>query len=101
LARFPFTNQIDYKIRPVLIVSNNSFNARHSFCWAIPITSKSRQKEFEIEIHPTEFTSRLQSQSFIRTDRISAMEKHLFLKEIGKITPALYEEVKKAIIHNF
>ncbi|MDO8647939.1 MAG: type II toxin-antitoxin system PemK/MazF family toxin [Candidatus Diapherotrites archaeon] len=100
LARFPFTNQIDYKIRPVVVISNSKFNGAHNFCWACPITSKASLKEFELEISKAEFTGELKTQSFIRTDTIASMEKELFLKEIGKITPTLFEKLKKELIKN-
>ncbi len=101
LARFPFTNQIDYKIRPALIVSNDHFNKLHNFFWVLPITTKTTLKQFEVEIHPSDFSGKLKEKSFVRTDTIAAMEKDLFLKEIGKIDQALFETLKRKISENF
>ncbi|MBU0636096.1 type II toxin-antitoxin system PemK/MazF family toxin [Candidatus Micrarchaeota archaeon] len=100
LVRFPFTNQIDYKIRPALIISNNRFNNQHPFSWVLPITTQETKREFEINIPSTEFTRELKAKSFILTDKIMSMEKHLFLKEIGKITPKLFERVKAQLTKN-
>ncbi len=100
LARFPFTNQIDYKIRPVVIVSNSKFNKIHEFFWACPITSKTSLKEFELEIQQNEFSGKLKEKSYIRTDTIVSVEKKLFLKEIGKISDKLFEKLKEEIIKN-
>lgn len=101
LAKFPFTNQIDYKVRPTIIISNNYFNKAHSFCWVCPITSKTSLQEFELEISKNDFSGVLETKSFIRTDTIASMEKNLFLKEIGKITPTLFEKLKKELFKNF
>ncbi|MFH1587097.1 MAG: type II toxin-antitoxin system PemK/MazF family toxin [Candidatus Diapherotrites archaeon] len=100
LARFPFTNQIDYKIRPALIVSNDKFNKAHNFCWVCPITSKTTLKEFEVEIPASEFSGELKTRSYVRVDTIASMEKSLFLKEIGKISFELFKRLKKQVILN-
>lgn len=100
LARFPFSNQIDYKIRPALVISNDRFNKQHSFVWACPITAQTSMREFELEIAQTEFSGELKAKSFIRTDTIASMEKELFLKEIGKISGNLFERVKIEINKN-
>ena len=100
LARFPFTNQIDYKIRPALIISNPKFNKAHAFFWVCPITSKSSLGGYELEIPANEFSGGLKTKSYIRTDTVASMEKELFLKEIGKITVGLFEKLKKEIAEN-
>lgn len=101
LAKFPFTNQIDYIIRPAVIISNPVFNKAHQFFWLCPVTSKISLPEFEMEIPKSEFHGRLQTTSYIRTDTIVSMEKKLFLKEIGKISQKLFEKLKQELIKNF
>lgn len=100
LARFPFTNQVDYKIRPAVIISNDRFNKLHDFCWVCPITSKTSMKEFELEIRESDFKGELKTKSFIRTDTIASMENDLLLKKIGDISIALFERLKKEIVKN-
>jgi mRNA interferase MazF len=100
LARFPFSNQIDYKFRPVLIISNENFNKKHNYFLTCAITSKKSLTEFEIEISKNEFSGILKTESFIRSDSIASLEKELILKEIGKITPELFKKIKKEIINN-
>jgi len=100
LARFPFTNQADYKIRPALIISNPEFNKVHGFYWVCPITSKTSLKEFELEIEGKEFSGELKARSYIRTDTLASMEKELFLKEIGKISQNLFQKVKADLAKN-
>lgn len=100
LARYPFTNQIDYKIRPTLIISNEKFNNNHNYFLVCPVTSKESLKEFEIEIPKKDYSSELKTRSFIRTDSIASIEKELFIKEIGKISSALFQRVKRRILEN-
>jgi mRNA-degrading endonuclease toxin of MazEF toxin-antitoxin module len=91
LAKFHFTNNIDYKIRPAVIVSNEKFNRVHDFVLACPITTKSSLQEFVLEIPEKDFSGTLNAKSYIRADAITSMEKTLFLKEIGKICASLFE----------
>src|SRR3990172_1443288 len=101
LARYPFTNQIDYKIRPAVIISNPEFNRTHQYFLVCPITSKSSNQAFELKISESDFNGKLEQNSFIRTDTISSMEKELFLKELGKITPKLFSKLKQMLLNNF
>ena len=100
LAKFPFTNQTDYKIRPAVIISNPKFNKIHSFFWLCPITSTINLREFELEIPENEFSGKFKTKSYIRSDLIAGLEKELLLKEIGKISLNLFEKLKKEIIKN-
>ncbi|MDD5148538.1 MAG: type II toxin-antitoxin system PemK/MazF family toxin [Candidatus ainarchaeum sp.] len=100
LARFPFSNQADYKIRPIAIISNNKLNEEHNFVWACPITTKQTKPEFELEIREKDFTGELKSKSFVRTDTIATMEKTLILKQIGEISKPLFEKLKTGLIKN-
>ncbi len=100
LARFPFTNQIDYKIRPALIISNERFNRAHTFYWTCPLTTKTSLEEFELEMAEKDFSGELRAKSFVRIDTIASMEKELFLKEIGEVTPEFFEKIKKEIAKN-
>ena len=100
LARFPFTNQVDYKIRPAVIISNSRFNKAHNFSWVCPITSKTSLKEFELELPESEFKGTLKTKSFVRIDTIVSMEKNLFLRKIGSISPDFFEKMKKELVKN-
>ncbi|MDP2973705.1 MAG: type II toxin-antitoxin system PemK/MazF family toxin, partial [Candidatus Diapherotrites archaeon] len=72
LARFPFTNQIDYKIRPAVVISNDIFNKAHAFVWACPITTQTSMPQFELEIPASEFSGELKAKSYIRADIIAS-----------------------------
>lgn len=100
LARFPFTNQMDYKIRPALIISNEKFNTIHDFFWICPITSSRNLMEFEVEVPEKEFSGKFKKKSYIRSDTVTSIEKELLLKEIGKISETLFQKLKKELIKN-
>ncbi|MFH1255905.1 MAG: type II toxin-antitoxin system PemK/MazF family toxin [Candidatus Diapherotrites archaeon] len=101
LARFPYTNLVDYKIRPAVIVSNEKFNSIHAYLLACPITSKSTLHEYELELTVGNFSGDLKEKSFVRADGVTAIEKDLILKEIGTISDSLFNSLKERIMKNF
>lgn len=101
LARFPYSNLIDYKIRPVLIISSKEFNENHNYFLCMPITSTEKKTDYELELTEKEFEGILKNKSFIKTDSIAGIEKDLFLKEIGKISGELFEKAKTDLMKNF
>ena len=82
LVRFPFSNMVDYKIRPALIVSNNKHN-RNFDLWASPITSKNGLDCIALKNSLEE--GKLDKESFVKTSVITNIEKDLVLKKIGKL----------------
>jgi mRNA interferase MazF len=98
LIRYPFSNQIDYKIRPAIIVSNNSFNKKFD-SWACPVSSKNKNNYFEI----TNFVENgnLDKKSFVKTDAIASLDSNLVLKKLGKINSEKINLIINKIISNF
>jgi mRNA-degrading endonuclease toxin of MazEF toxin-antitoxin module len=97
LVRFPFTNIIDYKIRPALVVSNAEFNKKFDF-WACPITTKEFPEN--IEITKSIIEGELDRKSFARTSNIFTIKKELVLKAIGKLSKEKTKEIIKELIKN-
>ena len=101
LVRYPYTNLVDYKIRPAVIVSNEKFNKAHASFLACPITSKSTLPEYCLELTPENFIGKLEAKSFVRADGIALLDKDLFLKEIGSVAPGLLQVLIQQIAKNF
>ncbi|MBN2067191.1 MAG: type II toxin-antitoxin system PemK/MazF family toxin [Candidatus Diapherotrites archaeon] len=78
LARFPFSNRIDYKIRPALVVSNNEHNKRHD-CWFCPITTSPGGQSIPIQKHLAE--GKLDRESYARASVIATMDEEAALKK--------------------
>ena len=98
LVRYPFTDPHDYKVRPAIIVSNNSFNKKfHPL--ACPITSKHFDKCIQINNNLSE--GNLDKKSFVKTNVIVAIHPELILKIIGKSNKKTIVEIKEKITENF
>lgn len=98
LVRFPFSNLIDYKIRPALIISNTEFNEKFD-AWICPITSKKLGQCISLKNALSE--GNLEKESFVKTNAISTIENDLLLKKIGKINKEKINEIIKQLMKNF
>lgn len=97
LVRFPFSNQIDYKIRPALVVSNNEHNKRFD-AWVCPITTKQAIQCIPIQKFLAE--GKLDRESYARTNVIASIEQEAMLKTIGKLKQEKTKEIIGQIMTN-
>ena len=98
LVRYPFSNVIDYKIRPALVVSNSEFNRKFDRL-VCPITSKRQEKAIAISGSLAE--GKLDRESFAKTNAIATIENDMILKKIGKVSGEKTAEIIGEIIKNF
>lgn len=79
--------------RPVLILSNDSFNKNTGFCYVIPITSKSREFPTRVEIKTKEVSG------FALCDQIRCIDfKERKLKYVSKIDIETFIKIYSIII---
>ena len=98
LVRYPFTDPVDYKIRPAIIVSNNLFNKKfHPL--VCPITTKPHPEN--IQINNKLEDGGLDRESYVRPTVIVTIHPELILKKIGKAKNEVLEEIKKVLVKNF
>lgn len=101
LARVPFSNITDYKIRPAIIISNNHYNKNHPDFWIVPLSSQEKNKEFELELDKKEIIKgNLDQKSFVRADVIATIEQELVLKEIGKVSDDFFKKIISRVQEN-
>lgn len=98
LVRYPFSNMIDYKIRPALVVSNNFFNQKFD-SWVCPVSTKNKNNYFEITNFVKE--GNLNKKSFVKTNAIASLDSNLILKKIGKINSEKINLIINKLISNF
>ncbi len=97
LVRYPFSNMVDYKIRPALIVSNDLFN-KQSDPWACPISSKNINNY--IDVSESLIEGKLNKKSFVKTSAIAFLDVDLILKKIGSIKKEKMKQISVKIIAN-
>jgi len=90
---FPFTDGVDSKVRPALVMVNSSGDVIIAL-----ITSKTSQPELLLEIDNALLSHPLPKQSYIRCHRLHAVHSSLLLHKVSVASPQLLEKVKENIV---
>ena len=102
LLPYPFSNFEGMKVRPALVVSNESFNKKSADCIMVPLTTVIKDEPYSIIIDNADMDSgELVKQSRIRADKIFSVEKNLVTMKIGTIKDKTFEKVKAEIFRMF
>jgi len=102
LLPYPFTNLKGMKVRPALVVSNESFNKKSDDGIMVPLTTVIKDEPYSVIIDNKNMESgKLVKPSRVRADKIFAVEKSLVVVKIGVINDNRLEEIKKEIFKMF
>src|SRR3989338_1864062 len=102
LLPYPFSNFEGMKVRPALVVSNESFNKKSADCIMVPLTTVIKGEPYSIIIDNSDMDSgELVKQSRIRADKIFCVEKNLVTMKIGIIKDKTFDKVKAEIFRMF
>ncbi len=98
LLRFPFSDLRGSKVRPALVISNESYNSKSEDFIAVAITSNLKIRGYSIFITNEDFEKgRLIVNSRIKPDKIFLANKKLVRMKIGKVRNAIHEKVVSSI----
>jgi mRNA interferase MazF len=102
LLPFPFTNLEESKVRPALIVSNDSFNKRSDDCIMVPLTTVIEDAPYSIIIDQEDMSSgRLLKPSMVKIDKVFTVEKKLVVMKIGSVNDATFKKIKNKLLEIF
>ena len=94
LTRFPFSDLVGSKVRPVLVLSNDGYNRRYSDLLICAITSSPRVHEYAASLGTGDLEQGvLKVESKVRADTITSIEQEIVLKKIGRVTKPKYRQV--------
>jgi mRNA interferase MazF len=93
---FPFTDLSQSKLRPAIIISNNSINTTGDVI-IVMITSQSKLDGINILIDESQVTNPLPFNSYVRCHRIVTIENHLIVKKVSEANSQLINKVIEAI----
>ena len=98
LLPYPFSNLEENKVRPALVVSNDSFNKKGDDCIMVPLTSVIKNEPYSVLINQQDLLSgKLLKQSRIKVDKVFNVEKNLVIMKIGIVNDKTFEKVKSEI----
>ncbi len=98
-VRLPFSSFDAAKVRPALVVSNNSYNAENKDVIVCAITSKLDQKRFSVFINNDDvLAGKLPLKSRIRADKIMQIEKSLVVSTFAALKDKSFDKVVTEIM---
>ena len=98
LVDVDFIDSSGSKVRPALILSNNSYNKAHPDLIICSVTTNSSHDCF-LEIKKEDLASgQLYPGSGVRYDSVTRVEKARFVRKIGKIAPEFHTTLVGRII---
>ena len=92
----PFTDNIGYKLRPAVVVSNETVH-RTGDVMIVQITSKQKHDKLSIALSTNDVTESLPVKSFIRIHKIFVLEQHLIKGKVSSLKKNKYTELIKKI----
>lgn len=102
LLSYPFSNFEGMKVRPALVVSNESFNKKSADCIMVPLTTVIKEEPYSVIIDNKDMDSgELIKQSRVRADKIFSVEKNLVTMKIGVVKNKTFEKIKTEIFRMF
>lgn len=98
LIPIPFSNLSSSKRRPVLVLSNNSYNKLSEDIVVAAITSNIRGLDFETLINNEHLIiGRLPKTSCVRSDKIYTLSKNIVIKNYGQVSRELIQDVVQKV----
>jgi len=99
LVSYPFSDLKASKVRPAVVISNNSYNREFEDMIVVPITSNLSFRKHVIKLSGLELESgHLITESVIKVDRILSLKQKLIIKSIGKVKKELLSKITGSII---
>jgi mRNA interferase MazF len=99
LVPFPFSDLSGHKVRPVLILSKDTYNQHSADVVVCGLTTNLRPAPYAILIDVTdvEAPGTLRHKSKIKADTIASLEQSILIKPIARLKFSIFQNVIAAI----
>jgi len=98
LIPIPFTDLSAEKKRPVLVLSDDTYNKSSSDILVVMVTSTRHRMPYDIAINKDDMDSgELPKQSYVRSDRVFSIAQKLIVKTYGCVTETFYQTVYESV----
>jgi len=99
LLPVPFTDLSSQKVRPVIVLSRDTYNETHEDIVIVGVTSQPYSREYEVTLDPDHMESgRLPRQSFVRIDKIYTLSQDIVRKHYGAVNEAFFAQLLQSIL---
>ncbi|GBE18705.1 pemK-like protein [archaeon BMS3Abin16] len=95
IVPFPFSDLSSIKQRPVLVLSNNSYNKMSRDIITCAVTSNLKDSEHSVLIGNKDLTEGgIPKKSRIKADKIFTLEQSIIKKKVARVNKRVFEKVK-------
>jgi mRNA interferase MazF len=93
---FPYSDQSAAKLRPALVVSNDSYNISNLDVVLCGMTSNLADSTFSVFVGPQDMESgRLAAPSRVKVGRLLAVDKKIIHKKVGRVNSRVFAHVMR------
>ena len=98
LVPFPFSDQSDKKVRPVIVISNNNFNSHSEDVIVVGLTSNISKDSYTVDLNLNDLEEgRINELCCIKVENLLKIENELVIKKIGKIKKEILKNITSKI----
>lgn len=97
LVAFPFSDGSQTKIRPALVLSNNTYNRQSRDVLICALTTKNHKSPYSTRITPKDAHGELHHTSFARSDALARTDNTHIIKRLGTLNDERFDQVTKKI----
>ncbi|MBU2100095.1 type II toxin-antitoxin system PemK/MazF family toxin [Candidatus Micrarchaeota archaeon] len=98
IANILYSQQVGFKRRPVLVISNSKYNKHSDDLIVLSVSSTEPKEKYDLKLTNKDLTEgELRVDSKILTDFPTTIEKSVVTESIGKISNQKLKEVKQKI----
>jgi mRNA interferase MazF len=98
LVPIPFTDLSSQKRRPVIVISNNSYNKRTTDLVVVAMTSSPAEVDYSFTITSDNLEKgALNHPGKVRVDKIYTISTSIVVKTFGRVNEAMLEKIRKEL----
>ncbi len=99
LVPYPFSNLRQSKYRPVIVMSNDTYNRKFKDFIAVPLTTNPNIRDHTVPVSSKEMTTgSLTTSSVAKVDKIFNLEQDLVVKTYGQLSQDVFDKIRTELI---
>lgn len=98
LVPIPFTDLSSQKRRPVIVISNNSYNKKTTDLVVVAMTSNPAEVDYSLTVTSDDLEKgKLNHPGKVRVDKIYTISTSIVVKTFGQVNEAVLEKIRKEL----
>ena len=98
LVPVPFTDLSSQKRRPVIVISNNTYNRKTQDLVVVAVTSNPEETDYSLSLTSSDLEKgALKRASRIRADKIYTLSQSIVLQNFGRVNSTTLDRIRKTL----